>query len=99
MTEEPKEELPQNPSRRDFVKQSAVAAAAFMIVPRYVLGGKGYIAPSDKLIIASVGCGGKGADDIAHFDRTGKAVMAFLCDVDEKQAAGAGGGGPGARRY
>ena len=46
-------------NRRDFIKTSAIAAAAFMIVPRHVLGGKGFIAPSDRLTIASIGVGGK----------------------------------------
>ena len=54
-----------NPSRREFLKTSTIAAAGIMIVPRFVLGGKGYIAPSDRLIIASVGAGGKGAKMIS----------------------------------
>ena len=44
-------------SRKDFIKNTALTAAAFTIVPRHVLG-KGYVAPSDKLYIACVGCGG-----------------------------------------
>ncbi len=76
-----------SPSRREFIKTGAVAAAGFMIVPRFVLGGKGYIAPSDRLTIASVGVGGKGEDDINHFDKTGRANIAFLCDVDDVRAA------------
>lgn len=76
-----------NQTRREFIKTSTVAVAAFTIVPRFVLGGKGFIAPSDKLIIASVGVGGKGEDDINHFARTGKADIAFLCDVDDRRAA------------
>ncbi len=28
-------------SRRSFLKTSAIAASAFMVVPRHVLGGKG----------------------------------------------------------
>ncbi|MDB5018426.1 MAG: oxidoreductase, partial [Mucilaginibacter sp.] len=88
MAEEKEDDKKLNPSRRDFLKTSTVAAASFMIVPRFVLGGKGYIAPSDRLIIASVGVGGKGADDISHFDKTGKAELAFLCDVDDVRAAG-----------
>ncbi|HVW97272.1 MAG TPA: Gfo/Idh/MocA family oxidoreductase [Mucilaginibacter sp.] len=88
-----------NPSRREFLKTGSIAAASFMIVPRFVLGGKGYRAPSDRLIVASVGAGGKGADDIAHFDRTGKAEIAFLCDVDDKQAAGTFAKFPKAKRY
>ncbi len=81
------EEKKTSPSRREFIKTGAVAAAGFMIVPRFVLGGKGYIAPSDRLTIASVGVGGKGEDDINHFDKTGKANIAFLCDVDDVRAA------------
>ena len=33
------------------------AASAFTIVPRRVLGGPGYIAPSDMILLAQVGCG------------------------------------------
>ncbi|MDB5116662.1 MAG: oxidoreductase, partial [Mucilaginibacter sp.] len=72
-------------SRRDFVKQGALAAAAFTIVPRFVLG-KGYRAPSDTLYIATIGIGGKGKDDLSHFSKTGKAKIAFLCDVDQVYA-------------
>ena len=75
-----------NASRREFLKNTAITAAGFMIVPRHVLG-RGFIAPSDKLTIASIGVGGKGEDDIAHFYKTGKANIAYLCDVDERRAA------------
>ncbi|GAC1381016.1 MAG: Gfo/Idh/MocA family oxidoreductase [Ginsengibacter sp.] len=81
-----KNKLPDN-SRRDFIKNTAIAAAGFMIVPRHVLGGKGFIAPSDKLVIAGVGVGGKGESDIANFYKSGKAEIAFLCDVDDRRAA------------
>src|SRR5471030_1986208 len=87
MTEEKEVNKGANPSRREFLKTSTIAAASFMIVPRFVLGGKGFIAPSDRLIVASVGVGGKGGDDIAHFNKTGKAEIAFLCDVDDVRAA------------
>ena len=41
-------------SRRTFVGGVA-AAAGVMIVPRHVLGGRGYQAPSDTVNIATVG--------------------------------------------
>src|SRR3546814_10782405 len=47
-------------SRRRFIKGVAVSAAGFMIVPRHVLGGKGYLAPSDKITVGMIGVGGKG---------------------------------------
>jgi predicted dehydrogenase len=99
MTEEEKPEINPSPNRREFLKTSAVAAASFMIVPRFVLGGKGYRAPSDRLIIASVGAGGKGGDDIEHFGRTGKAEIAYLCDVDDRRAAGSVKAFPKAKFY
>lgn len=76
-----------NNSRRNFLKNTSFAAAGFMIVPRHVLGGKGYIAPSDKLLVAGIGVGGKGESDIANFAKSGKADIAFLCDVDDVRAA------------
>ena len=81
-----KKEIPTN-SRRDFLKTGALATASFMIVPRHVLGGKGFLAPSDRLIIAGVGVGGKGKSDIAAFAQSGKADIGFLCDVDTRRAA------------
>lgn len=74
-------------SRRKFIQTTAITAAGFMIVPRHVLGGKGYVAPSDKLIIAAVGAGGKGRSDIESFYKSGKAEIGFLCDVDDRRSA------------
>ncbi|WP_316791408.1 Gfo/Idh/MocA family oxidoreductase [Pedobacter frigoris] len=74
-------------SRRGFLKTTAIAASAFMIVPRHVLGGKGFLAPSDRLIIAGVGVGGKGQSDIDAFYKSGKADIGFLCDVHDSRAA------------
>lgn len=73
-------------NRRDFIKTTAITAAAFMIVPRHVLG-RGFVAPSDRLSIASIGVGGKGKSDIAMFAKSGKANISFLCDVDIRRAA------------
>jgi predicted dehydrogenase len=85
-------------NRRDFIKTGALAAAAFMIVPRHVLG-RGFVAPSDRLLIASIGVGGKGKSDIAMFDKSGKANIAFLCDVDTRRAASSVNAFPKAKYY
>src|SRR5438128_907113 len=82
---EEKLNLPEGKSRRDFIKNTTLSAAGFVIVPRHVLG-RGFLAPSDRLTIASVGVGGKGGDDISHFAKSGKADIAFLCDVDDRSA-------------
>src|SRR5690625_3113319 len=44
-------------SRKRFLGQAAAATAGLMIVPRHVLGGAGYMAPSDKLNVAAVEIG------------------------------------------
>jgi hypothetical protein len=41
-------------------RRAFAGATAFMIVPRYVLGGKGYIPPSDRITVASIGLGRQG---------------------------------------
>ena len=46
-------------SRRNFLKKTAFAATALTILPKNVISGLGYKAPSDKLNIAGVGIGGK----------------------------------------
>jgi predicted dehydrogenase len=46
-------------SRRDLLRSTA-SAASFLIVPRHVLGGAGYVPPSDKVTIASIGLGRQG---------------------------------------
>ncbi|WP_256001845.1 Gfo/Idh/MocA family protein [Pedobacter deserti] len=86
-------------SRRSFLKTGAIAASAFMIVPRHVLGGSGFIAPSDKLIVAGIGVGGKGQSDIASFAKSGKAEIGFLCDVHDSRAAASVKAFPKAKYY
>jgi predicted dehydrogenase len=88
-----------NNSRRDFIKNSFLAAAGFVILPRHVLGGKGFTAPSDKLVVAGIGVGGKGESDLANFFKGGKADIAFLCDVDDTRAANSRTSFPKAKYY
>jgi predicted dehydrogenase len=70
-------------TRREFLGTTA-AAAAFTIVPRHVLGGPGYVAPSDKLNIGCIGVGGKGQSDIQGVSTEN---IVALCDVDDEQIA------------
>src|SRR3954465_2861549 len=74
-----------NSSRRKFIRDSSLAATGFFIVPRHVLG-RGFVAPSDKLNIGSIGIGGKGQSDIANFYTSGNANIVALCDVDDRSA-------------
>ena len=64
--------------RRDFLKKSTAATVAFSIIPRYVLGGKGYTAPSDQLTKGIIGVGGMGRGHIGYEGR-----LLAVCDVDK----------------
>ncbi|MEQ8955316.1 MAG: Gfo/Idh/MocA family oxidoreductase [Gammaproteobacteria bacterium] len=70
-------------SRRRFIK-SAGTASAFMIVPRAVLGGENYVAPSDRLNIAAVGAGGKGRSDIQSVAHEN---IYAICEIDDNRLA------------
>src|SRR5437867_2906436 len=65
-------------TRREFVKDVAVAGAGLAIVPRHVLG-KGMTPPSDLLNIAGVGVGGMGRANLINL--ASQNIVA-LCDVD-----------------
>ena len=82
-------------TRRQFLINSAMAGG-FMIVPRHVLGGPGYTAPSDKLNIAGIGVGGQGGSDI---DEMKTENIVALCDVDWKYSAHTFEKYPAAKKY
>jgi predicted dehydrogenase len=72
-------------SRRTFVRDGATAAAALamapMIVPRHVLGGVGYRAPSRTLNVAMIGFGGMGMSNMNALLQAGENIVA-VCDID-----------------
>lgn len=72
-----------NTSRRDFIKKTLIGAAAFTIVPRHVLGGNGFLAPSDHLTKGVIGVGSMGR---GHFAYAGTKTVA-ICDVDTRHLA------------
>jgi hypothetical protein len=75
---------------------AAAAAATLTIVPRHVLGGPRRTPPSEKLNIAGVGIGGRGAGDL---DEVGTENIVALCDVHDQYAAKTFKRYPKARRY
>ena len=87
-----------NISRRSFIQRSAVAAAAFTVVPNSIFGkSHGHIAPSDKLNIAVVGIGGMGNANLKAVKPTENIVA--LCDVDWGYSAGVFQDNPNAKKY
>src|SRR5215469_12463079 len=51
-------------SRRQFLATAATAGIGFTILPRHVLGGRNYVAPSDKITLAYIGCGTQGIREL-----------------------------------
>ena len=56
-------------SRRDFAAKAVKASLAFTIIPRFVLGGKGFIPPSDKLTVGFIGTGKQGRNLQGSFSK------------------------------
>ena len=73
-------------SRRKFLGQTAAAAIGFSIVPRRVLGGAGYVAPSDKVNIAFIGVGAQGLRVMLHFLKEPDVQGVAVCDVNKSGA-------------
>ncbi len=82
-------------TRRQFVQTAAAAAAT--IVPRHVLGGPKFVAPSDKVNVALIGAGGQGRSNVRelfHLDDVQVIALADPCtewDLDRFYYKGKGG--------
>lgn len=77
-------------TRRELLKAGATTAAVFTIVPRHVLGGPGYAAPSNTITRAVIGTGGQGTGGHVTVNQEGAApVTLAVCDVDRNHLQGA----------
>ena len=65
-------------SRRDFIKKGLIVASGISIIPRHVMGGNGFLAPSDHLTKAIIGVGGMGQSHINY----GDTKLVAICDAD-----------------
>lgn len=83
-------------SRRQFMGGTAIASAAFLVVPGRVLGLGGSKPPSEKLNLAGIGIGGQGGHDLDQM--TSENIVA-LCDVDWAHAAHTFKKFPNAKQY
>lgn len=70
-------------SRRNFIKKSGALLAGISIVPRYVLGGQGHIAPSEKISIAYIGLGSQGIRVLTDFLKQSEVQIVSVCDVNK----------------
>ena len=73
-------------SRRKFLAQTATTALGFCIIPRRVLGGAGYVPPSDKINMAFVGVGAQGLRVMLRFLREPDVQGVAVCDPNKSGA-------------
>lgn len=70
-------------SRRKFLRTTAAASIGFTIIPREVLGGKGFIAPSDRINIAYIGCGTQGLREMCDLLPNPAIQITSVCDPNK----------------
>ena len=70
-------------NRRDFISSAAAASLAFTIVPRNVLGGPGYVAPSDRINLAYIGCGTQGLREMCNLITNPELQIVSVCDPNK----------------
>src|SRR5947207_15112088 len=70
-------------NRRQFLSSAGSAVAALTILPRYVLGGPKFVAPSDKVNIAVVGVGGQGRTNVRALFQEKDAQIIAVADPIE----------------
>lgn len=74
-------------TRREFIGGMASTALAFTIVPRHVLGGADYVAPSDRITLAYIGIGTQGIREMLPLLTSPDIQFVAVCDPN-KEAVG-----------
>ena len=70
-------------NRREFLGSAAAASLAFTVIPRQVLGGPGYTAPSDKITLGYIGCGTQGLREMASLVKNPSLQIVAVCDPNK----------------
>jgi hypothetical protein len=70
-------------SRRQLMLTGGAAATAFTIVPRHVLGGAGFVAPSEKITLACIGFGTQAIREIGGILASPDVQVVAMCDVEK----------------
>jgi predicted dehydrogenase len=72
-----------SPESASVTRRAFSGAAAFSVVPRHVLGGAGYVPPSDKITLASVGVGFQGTSVTMSLLARPDVQVIAVCDPNE----------------
>lgn len=72
-----------NNSRRDFIRKTTLGATGLILLPSFLKASKGLVtAANEKVNLACIGIGNRGAEIIGEFAKTGLANIVALCDTD-----------------
>lgn len=82
-------EKSKNPSgnsipRRTFIGGVTTAAVGLTVVPRHVLGGSGFVPPSDKINVAYIGLGTQGLRQLPDIIQIPEVQITAVCDPQRK---------------
>lgn len=75
-------------NRRQFLKRTALASAAVaapMIIPGSVLGKNGAVPPSERIVMAGLGLGGRGSGDLQWMLPEKDVQFVAICDAKKSQ--------------
>jgi predicted dehydrogenase len=78
--------LPQNTSRRKFIKRAACLAGAPMIVPSSVLGLNGKTPPSERIVLGGIGLGPRGRQVLTGFLKQNDTQFVAVADAQTERA-------------
>lgn len=76
-------------NRRTFLKSAAAAAVLPTIIPASAMGRDGAVAPSERIVMASIGTGGQGTHDTRALFSMPDVQYVAVCDVDKQHCTAA----------
>ena len=80
----PKTKSDSSINRRDFIGGVATATVGLTVVPRHVLGGRSFVAPSDKINVAYIGLGTQGLRQLPDIMELPEVQIKAVCDPQRK---------------
>jgi hypothetical protein len=70
--------------RRKFIGGVSAATVGITVLPRHVLGGNGFVAPSDKINVAYIGLGTQGLRQLPDIIQLPEVQITAVCDPQRK---------------
>ncbi len=71
-------------NRRKFIGNTTAAAVGLTVIPAHVMGGKGRVAPSDRINVATIGLGTQGLRQLPALLNLPEVQVTAVCDPQRK---------------